>query len=100
MSVPPLTDSRVRSGAAALENAYLVRMRRGWIYLAVVLAVGLATGLWFVTTEEVDQAATEPAAFELFLWVYTVTAMAITLVLCLVAEIVARIVRRRGGSSA
>lgn len=81
-------------------TTYLVRMRRGWVYLGVVLAVGLATGLWFFSTEEVDPAATEPAAFDLFLWVYTVTAMAVALVLCLVAEVVMRPARRRDRSSA
>jgi hypothetical protein len=56
-------------------NVYLVRMRRAWIYLAVVLAAGLATGFWFVNTEEVDPAATEPGAFDLFLLVFTGAAM-------------------------
>lgn len=81
-------------------NAYLVHMRRAWIYLAVVLAAGLATGVWFVNTEEVDPAATEPAAFDFFLLVFTVAAMAGALVLCLGAEIVVRLVRRRDRTSA
>jgi hypothetical protein len=74
-------------------------MNRAWGYLAVVLVVGLATGLWFVNTESVDPAATEPAVFDLFLWVYTLTAMATALVLCLVAEVALRLVRRRSHSS-
>jgi hypothetical protein len=74
-------------------------MGRAWVYLAVVLAVGIATGLWFVNTEEVDPAATEPSAFDFFLWVYTVAAMVIALVLCLVAEVVVRLMRRRDRSS-
>jgi len=75
-------------------------MGRAWVYLAVVLGVGLATGLWFVNTEAVDPAATEPAAFDLFLWVYTVASMAVAVVLCLVAEVVVRLLRRRDRSSA
>ncbi len=70
-------------------------MRRPWIYLAVLLAAGLAAGLWFVDTEEVDPAATEPGAFDLFLLVFTAAAMAGALVLCVAAEIVVRLVRRR-----
>lgn len=80
------------------DDVYLVRMRRLLIYLTVVLAAGLAAGLWFVNTEQVDPAATEPAAFDLFLWVFTVAAMAGALVLCLAAEIVVRLVRRRDRS--
>src|SRR5687767_14830555 len=57
------------------DSVYLVRMPRGWVYLAVVLAAGLATGLWFVMTEEVDPAATEPGAFDLFLMVFSAAAM-------------------------
>ena len=66
----------------------------------MVLAAGLATALWYVNTEEVDPAATEPAAFDLFLRVYAMAAMAVALVLCLVAEVVVRLVRRRDRSSA
>ena len=75
-------------------------MRRRWIYLAVVLAAGLVTGLWFVTTEEVDPAATEPGAYYLFLWVSTVAAMVGAVALCLAAEIVVRLVRSRSRTSA
>jgi hypothetical protein len=75
-------------------------MRRGWVYLALVAAAGLATFLWFASTEEVDPAATEPAAYDFFLWFYTVTAMAVALLLCLVAEIAVRLARRRAHSSA
>jgi hypothetical protein len=63
--------------------------------VCLVLAVGCATALWFVSTQEVDPAASEPGAFGLFLWVYTVAAMAAAVVLCLVAEVVVRLVRRR-----
>ena len=70
-------------------------MRRGWTYLAVVLAAGLATGLWFVATEEVDPAASEPGAYDLFLVVFAVAAMLGALALCLAAEVVLRLVRSR-----
>jgi hypothetical protein len=80
-------------------DTYSVRMSRAWVYVAVVLVVGLVTGLWFVNTQEVDPAATEPAAFDLFLWVYTLAAMAAALLLCLVAEVVLRLARRRSHSS-
>lgn len=75
-------------------------MRRRWIYLAVVLAAGLAMGLWFVTTEEVDPAATEPGAYDLFLMVFTVAAMVGAIVLCLATEIVVRLVLSRSRTSA
>ena len=70
-------------------------MRRRWIYLTLVLAAGLGTGLWFIATEEVDPAATEPGAFDLFLVGFAVAAMVGALALCCVAEIVVRLVRSR-----
>lgn len=83
---------------ASLLN-YLVRMRRLGIYLALVLAAGLVTSWWFVMTEEVDPAATEPGAFGLFLMIFTVAAMVGVLVLCLVTEIVVRLLRHRNRTS-
>lgn len=79
---------------------YLLRMSRAWAYLAVVLVVGLAASLWFVSTESVDPAATEPDAFEFFLWSYVLIASLAALALCLVAEVALQLVRRRSHSSA
>ncbi|GAA5124996.1 hypothetical protein GCM10023339_47430 [Alloalcanivorax gelatiniphagus] len=79
---------------------YLLCMSRLWIYLAAVLAAGLGAGSWFVATEEVDPAATEPGAYDFLLVVTAAAAMASALVLCLVAEIVVRLVQRRNRTTA
>lgn len=66
----------------------------------MVLTAGLAAGSWFVSTEEVDPAATEPSAYDLFLWLFVMAAVAGAVVLCIAAEIVVRLVRRRDRRSA
>lgn len=48
---------------------------------------------------KVDPAANEPAAFDFFLWIYTMAAVDAALLLCLVAEVVLRLTRRRSHSS-
>lgn len=70
-------------------------MRRGWVYLAIVLAAGALGGLWFALTEEVDPAATEPAAYDLFLLIAVVLAAAGAAASCGLYELVHRLRGRR-----
>lgn len=70
-------------------------MRRGWTYASLVLGAGLGTSAWWISTEEIDPAASEPGAYYLFLWVYTGTAMILMSGLCLLAEVTLRLARRR-----
>ena len=37
-------------------------MRRSWAYAGLVVMAGVVAGLWFTLTEDVDPAATDPAA--------------------------------------
>ena len=73
-------------------------MRRMWVYLGVVLVAAIAAALWFTATEEVDPAATEPAAYGLFLRITVAAAVAAAVFGCALWEGVLRAARRRDRS--
>ncbi len=70
-------------------------MRRIWVYLGVVVVAGIAAAIWFVATEEVDPAATEPGAYGLFLRITVAAAVVAAVAMCALCEGLFRAFRRR-----
>jgi hypothetical protein len=70
-----------------------MRVRRGTLYLALVVVAGMATATWWTVTEEVAPDANEPDAYDLFLMVFTAGAVVAAAVVCVCVEVVYRLIR-------
>lgn len=61
-------------------------MSRIRLYLALTVLAGVAAGVWFAVTQEVDPAAPEPGAYDLFMALTVGIAMAAVGVACVLFE--------------
>lgn len=68
-------------------------VRRGSLYLALMVTAGIATATWWTITEEVAPDANEPEAYDLFLMVFTAGAVVAAAVVCVCIEIAYRLIR-------
>lgn len=68
-------------------------MKRLVGYLLVVVGLPIVAALVFTATEEVDPASSEPGEYDLFLAIAVGEALVLAIVLCVVAELVFRVVR-------
>ena len=69
-------------------------MRRSWAYAGLLVMAGVVAGLWFTLTEDVDPAATDPAAYDFLLVITVVLAVTGAAAGCGLYEIVLRLRRR------